>query len=66
MANLPDGQLKYLIAKIALEQSLQLTNDPSYAEIKKQSDQLYEQMTTPQPPPEPDPLQQQAMQLEIS
>ena len=65
MANLPDGQLKYLIAKIALEQSLQLTNDPSYAEIKKQSDQLYEQMTAPQPPPEPDPLQQQAMQLNM-
>lgn len=55
MANIPDSPLKFFVAKLAIQQSLELTNDPSYAAIKEETDKLYEEMLNPPPPPVPAP-----------
>ncbi len=59
--SLPDSPLKFYVAKIAIEQSLQLTNDPHYAEIKEEVDKMFQKMVQPQ---EPTPQEQAQLVLQ--
>lgn len=53
IANTPDSPLKYLVSKLAIQKTLQATDDSSYAEIMEEAEKLYQQMIAPpQPSPE--------------